>query len=377
MKKDIPEIVKRNLDTEHIMHASCKYGYHYAGEKNSHKLFSLLIGADFHHDQKRLESSVRFLNFYECLDCAINLGDTMAENFAEDDGKWYLQIISESKKPYLAVIGNHDMGNSNLVSISANGPAAYERFIKPCEKSLGFCTEGRAYYVKYFEKYKVALVVLNNYDFPDETEDGEHYKIHRGAKVFSEEQLNWLINVLNKIPTDYTLIVSFHALPFPATPLETPFTQDELTETASGNTAYEGDNLLCEIINAWVSGGNAALSCFPKKKYEGMLPDINIKADFTKRGKGLFACYLMGHIHEDIILKCDKYPYQTVIAHPSSSADTWQNYCSDLPRAEGTKAEDCLTVLSLDSKKREIRLVRIGSDFTMEMKERRYFVINY
>lgn len=375
--KNIPEIVKRNLDTEHIMHASCRYGYHYAGVKNSHKLFSMLIGADFHGDEKRFKSSVEYLNYYDCLDAAINLGDTMAENFSKNDGKWYEKMLSESGKPYLSVIGNHDMGNSDLVSISATGPAAYERFIKPCEASMKISTDGKGYYVKYFEKYKVALIVLNNYDFSDETEDGEHYRIHRATKVFSQEQITWLISVLSEIPKDYTLIVSFHALPFPATPTDTPFTQDELTETASGNTAYEGDNLLCEIINAWVLGEKADLSYSPKEKYEGKLPDINIKADFSKRGKGLFACYLMGHIHEDIILKCDKYPSQTVIAHPSSSADTWQNYCSDLPRAEGTKAEDCLTVLSLDSKKREIRLVRIGSDFTMEMKERRYFVINY
>ena len=169
MKKVIPKIVKRNLDTEHIMHASCKYGYHYAGVKNSHKLFSMLLGADFHGDKKRLKNSVEFLNYYECLDCALNLGDTFAENFSESDGKWYSEILSEAKKPYLAVIGNHDMGNSDLISISATKKDAYERFIKPCEKSLGFCTEGRAYYVKYFEKYKVALIVLNNYDFSDET----------------------------------------------------------------------------------------------------------------------------------------------------------------------------------------------------------------
>ena len=377
MKKDIPEIVKRNLDTEHIMHASCKYGYHYAGVKNSHKLFALLIGADFHGDKKRFKSSVEFLNYYECLDAAINLGDTMAENFNENSGKWYEKMLSQSKKPYLSVIGNHDMGNSDLISISATKKTAYEKFIKPCEESLGLSADGKGYYVKYFEKYKVSLIVLNNYDFSDETEDGEHYKIHRATKVFSAEQINWLIKVLSEIPTDHTLIVSFHALPFPATPIETPFTQDELTETASGNTAYKDDNLLCEIINAWISGGKTELSYSPKEKYEGKLPDITVNADFTKRGKGLFACYLMGHIHEDVILKCDKYSDQTVIAHPSSSADTWQNYCSDLPRAEGTKAEDCLTVLSLETEKREIRLVRVGSNFTMDMKKRVYFVINY
>ena len=47
------------------------------------------------------------------------------------------------------------------------------------------------------------------------------------------------------------------------------------------------------------------------------------------------------------------------------------------PRAEGTKAEDLLTVCSIDIEKQEIRLVRVGSPITMEMTERTDTVLRY
>ena len=59
------------------------------------------------------------------------------------------------------------------------------------------------------------------------------------------------------------------------------------------------------------------------------------------------------------------------------TADNWQNYCSDLPRAKGTKAEDCLTVLSLDTENRRINLVRIGSNVTVNLDERTYTALPY
>ncbi len=375
--KEIPDIVKKNLDVEHIMHASCRYGYHYAGVKNSHKLFSVLVGADFHHDSVRLKRSVDFLNYYESLDGAICLGDIMAENFAEDDGRWYTDTLSKSEKPYLTVIGNHDMGNGGPRSISATKGEAYRKFILPTDEKMQLNSKGRSYYLKSFDKYKLDLIVLNNYDMSDELSDPDHFKVNHGSKIFSQEQIDWLTDTLLGLPEDHTVMIAMHSIPFPAETVESPFTQIDPEEPAWVQTSYGEDHLLCDLIDAFTNGKRIDSEYAPIEKYRDILPTLKLNADFSSRGKGNFACYILGHTHEDLILRSKKHPDQTAIVFPSSCLDTWQNYCSDLPRTEGTKAEDCLTVLSLDTKKREIRLVRIGSDFTMEMKERRYFVINY
>ena len=55
----------------------------------------------------------------------------------------------------------------------------------------------------------------------------------------------------------------------------------------------------------------------------------------------------------------------------------WQNYDSDLPRYPGTKAEDCLTTLSVDPINRNICLVRVGSNITNTMVDRTFIAIPY
>ena len=92
---------------------------------------------------------------------------------------------------------------------------------------------------------------------------------------------------------------------------------------------------------------------------------------------GIFAAYLVGHSHIDWIGTCEKYPEQKLICFPSAANDSWQNFLSDLPRTQGTKAEDCITVLTVDMQKRCIYLVRVGSNITVDMKQRTFTAIQY
>jgi hypothetical protein len=85
----------------------------------------------------------------------------------------------------------------------------------------------------------------------------------------------------------------------------------------------------------------------------------------------------MGHYHADLLMRCRKYPDQTAIALATTAMDDWQNYCCDLPRVAGTKSEDCVTVVSVCTDFRQIRLVRLGSDVTFDMRERKPLVIPY
>jgi hypothetical protein len=78
-----------------------------------------------------------------------------------------------------------------------------------------------------------------------------------------------------------------------------------------------------------------------------------------------------------MVAKVKKYPDQNIVSFASSADDDWQNYGSDLPRAEGTKSQDLLTAVSVCTDKKEIRLVRIGSNFTMDMRDRTYITIPY
>jgi hypothetical protein len=134
--------------------------------------------------------------------------------------------------------------------------------------------------------------------------------------------------------------------------------------------------MIPDIIDAWKHGKVLKRSYAPEILAEA-LPTISVDADFSARGEGNFACYLIGHHHCDFIGWNDTYRDQRIVSLAAAAFDLYQNRWTDLPRTEGTKAEDLLTTLSIDTEKREIRLVRIGSNFTVELKERTYCVVKY
>lgn len=374
MNKTIPLIVERNKDVEHIMFASCQYGFHGLGVKNRAKLFSMLVMTDVHECQAQLNSAIDYLNHYDSLDCAICLGDMQARNYIETDGTWYTSPVLRANKNFYTVLGNHDNGNSADIRISATPQMAFEKFILPTKEKIGIDGLDKPYYLKLIDEYKVALIVLDNYDAPDTLNEKGHYAICRSKDVFSQAQTDWFISALNSIPQDYHLILAAHSYPYPTVIESGDWTQCELD--IDGDNPYGNDNMIADIVDAWIQGKSYKAEYAPIAQKE-VLPTIKVDCDFSTRGEGVFVCYLIGHHHRDVLAKCEKYPNQKVITFAAAANDLWQNYFSDLPRAAGTKAEDVLTVFSLHTEKRQIRLVRIGSNFTMDMRERTYKLIEY
>ena len=151
-------IIEKNYDVEHIMLASCRYGHHGYGKKNYRKLFSMLVTTDVHECNERLCEAVEYFNAYEALDCGICLGDMQARNFIETDGMWYTDEIKKAQKPFLTVLGNHDLGNSTAFNISATPKMAFEKFVLPTKAQIGIENLDEPYYVRLFPKYCVAVL---------------------------------------------------------------------------------------------------------------------------------------------------------------------------------------------------------------------------
>ena len=375
MEKFIPEIVKRNKDVEHMMLASSKYGLHGLGKSNFNKLFSMLVLTDIHYCDSLLDSAIDYLNYYDSLDCGICLGDIHASNFANSDGKWYTSRIMRASKNFYTVLGNHDLGNSADINISATPQMAFEKFILPTAEKIGVSGLDKPYYVKLIDEYKIAIIVLLNYDLPDDLDEDGNFQVSRTYDAYSQAQTDWFIDALNSIPNDYHLIVASHSHSYDTIALECSWTQDNL-ESGVLTNAYGNDNMITDILDAWIHGKSIKKQYAPIIK-TNILPTINVYCDFSTRGKGNFICHLIGHHHIDAISTNAKYPEQKVITLASSANDLWQNRSSDLPRTVGTKSEDLLTVFSVDTNKRQIRLVRIGSNFTINMTDRTSIMIEY
>lgn len=370
----IPAIIERNRDVEPLVYASARYGHHGFGRKNKDKLFSMLISTDLHHCAPRLEAAIAYLNAIPSLDCGLCLGDILAANYAEE-ATWYVHGVAQAQKPFLSALGNHDMGNSADVAISATTQMAFEKLIAPTAAQIGIEPLRTPYYVRFFEEYKIAILVLHAFDTPSEQDGAGHYTVHRGTEMLSQAQVDWLVRTLSAMPSGYHVAIAMHAFPYQHEPEPGPWTQKGKGLGANGWDAPYGDTaLLPTLMQAWINGTCCHTTFTPR---DARLPAIWVDADFSARGDGAFIGYFVGHYHRDVVAHCSQYPQQKIIAFASAADDDWQNYDSDLPRAAGTKAEDLLTVCSIDTVKREIRLVRIGSCFTMEMQERRYALLSY
>lgn len=386
--KNIPRIVEMNRDKEPLVQASCFYGRHAWGVRNAGKQFAMLAVSDIHRSLDRLEAAIEYLNYHDVLDCGINLGDIQGSNFSEVDGKWYTDCILKSQKPFFTVLGNHDVGESTRAEISATSQRAFEEFILPTAPVMGDGDCTRPYYARVFDTYKLVLICMDAYDAPDARDENGDFIIDRGEILFSQAQLDWLIKTLSTIPADYHLLIALHAFPFGSSFVDCSWSQKDIFRT-DGTSLYN-ENMqrlvritpygeaapLADIVNAWKHGGALQRDYVPCN-YKEILPVLHISCDFTKRGEGFFAAYLIGHHHRDAYATCDRYPDQNVIALPASALDDGQNYCSDLPRVRGTRTEDVITVVSVCTDYRQIRLVRIGSDTTFDMRKRDFFIIHY
>ena len=373
MSETIPPIVERNKDVEHIMLASAIYGVNGRGKKNVGKLFSMLAVADVHQSYKQMESAIDYLNYYDAFDIGISLGDMQAGSYSDSDGIWYRDAIHRANKPFLTVLGNHDGGNYGEYRESGTPRRTFEKFILPNRDKIGIPDLDRAYYHKCFDEYKIAIIVLTNYDYPDTKDASGEYAVDRSYEVYSQQQVDFLIRTLSELPSDYHVILCAHSHPYKKTVEPCVFSQMREYGT---NNPYGNDNMIPDIIDAWMRGTSLKKEYAPEILTE-YLPVVSVDCDFSARGNGNFVCHLVGHYHCDFVGHNEKHLDQRIVALAAAANDDYQNFGADLPRAMGTKAEDLLTAVSIHPERREIRLVRIGSNFTVDMNERTYHVVEY
>lgn len=366
-------IAERNRDVEHIVNAAAKYGVYGLGTMFP-KRFGLLITADPHRCAKQVKRAAAYMDEMDALDAGICLGDIMGASFTESDGTWYTDVVQRTKKPFYTLIGNHDGGNGSDAATCGTKKQVFEKFLMPIREQMGIPQLDKTYYSVRFDEYKICLIVLDNYDVPDERDEEQNFLIKRGVEMIGQEQANWFSQTLLEVPADYHVIIARHSITESCVPIQSEWTQTEY-QIGGSSQGYVTENLVTDVVDAWIHG--KSIECtYSSEKFPTIEP-VRVQIDFAKRGKGDFVGYLVGHTHIDWLGVCEKYPEQHVINVASCANDKWQNKSSDLPRLQGTKAEDCITVLTVDTENGCVHLVRVGSNMTYNMTKRIYTSLKY
>lgn len=367
-------IVQRNQDIDTLVDAAIFKKFRpFSGIC---KRFNFLHISDIHADADRYNNAIQYLNYKEDIVAMFVTGDIQAGNFTSDN-KWFTENLSFNVKPICLTPGNHDVGNSKKINLCGANEQVYEKFIKPIEGQAGMITNANNYWYRDFIDYKIRVISIYEYDDPNDIDpnDATQYRIFRGVRVLSQQQIDWLLNTLFDTPSDYAVIMLTHQNPATSGSL---LNRDDDWTVAGGFDPQNNLNgeTLNEIVDAWMNGTSI------NKSYEftgdaSYLPAIEVNKDFTSRGKGEFIAFFFGHTHCDSVGSFVNFPNQKYICVTCASSDINQSQFDDLSRITGNKSEDAINLASIDRDEGNIYLVRIGANVNKHLYPRKYKIIKY
>ena len=316
------DVYSRNANNIPLLQSACRYN-------NGKKDFLMCIIADSHSEEQAVQNAVALTNKIDVIDAIIHCGDITATRFDKTQILNFYNDYKHCEKPWLVVIGNHDVGNTMYLQYSATHEEIFQYYIKPMIDggilNNGEYQEGKPYYFHDFTDRKIRVIVLYEYDNPLDVADNEYwdsidydgslpqlvpgktysvgdkvnsggykdnsfickkevvtinnqydknytipyYKSGRAARVMRKEQAEWLVNTLKSTPDEYGVIIATHN---PAMLNST----NQISSKFAVNTAYKAitqgqygmeTDLISEIVNAFVKKTQLSLKVIMKSTY--------------------------------------------------------------------------------------------------------------
>ena len=300
--------------------------------------FVALFFSDLHSTSRELGRIMKFYNAYSSYFTEIMQGGDLLHSFLDDT-----QFITDNgAEAVVGVMGNHEQFNTgqyvNGVEITSwnknSQKMNYDKLIAPFLTDTGITVqEDHTYWYKDYADQKIRLIGIDNYHWREHVVmDGGAigYEYADGTMCDNGEQASWFETTLAGAKTaGYSVIVLGHA-PSIFDLIDSPFTTLDYINDIGGNQREAVD-----IVQDFIDGG------------------------------GKFVCWLHGHIHQDAIGHIKDRPEQFQINIDTCRYGTifgtlvaW----GENKKILNTMSEDVFDVISVDSNRQYLTVMRFGCD---------------
>lgn len=299
---------------------------------------TLLHFSDIHGDGRELSRILSFANAHpDVVNDVISTGDMARASWLSDFNFWSDRDVSK----VLVALGNHEY-YANLSESQDKYTVAdvIQRWVGDYASNWNVTIgSGKSYYYKDYASSGVRLIVLD---------------CNLTGAEGGEDQKTWLTGVLADAKTNgLAVIIATHYVYLGASntysTITNPFTE-AFIESEFESTYNWSPSVYTGIVQDFIDGG------------------------------GLFACWLAGHRHKDIISYPTEYPNQLIVTVCQASPDRYYPSTittSDLERTTGTATADAFNVVTVDTINHCVKIVRVGADLNTFMRPRDYTCYDY
>ena len=311
----------------------------------------ILFVTDVHDDFDAFNRALDFADSCDEIVCTVSLGDIVT--FENPTKAKATELFTSHNKPCLRVLGNHEV-MYNTGDLSTLVDTYYNNDI--VSHSGEVIDTGKAYWYKdisvnnEYETKKLRLIGIC--EFENNSVD----------VAFSDAQLNWLCNTLESCDSETYIVILSHYIGHrdnSAEPYNEYFTPKL---NMLPYKKYTGMELISKIIDAWMHGTTVSFTN----------NDTIFSHTFTGNHVNSFMGWFNGHEHSDGIWTVEDYPKQVNFNLPCTCSKWQQTGFGDLPRRQNDKTVDCITLASFDWYTHGVNLIRLGSDVTIDMRDRKY-----
>ncbi len=339
---------------------TCIYDYLLGRDGENDRRMSFLHISDTHSVDVTLLPALEILNSDPTYSFMILTGDFLPT-------ETMMQEVEASEKPVFIIPGNHDSWNEENVTYSYGQQGFREQVLNRLypngEVNFGDDVANFFYVDVTQNGCTIRVIGLDLYDF-----DNMGKPVVMNSVVFSQQQIDWLIDVLeNSGDKDGIVIMTHNGFGNSKQNTRDPnYVNEFVSINAYGwwdtyNYVGDGDAILIpSIIEAYMTGNNLTDAEFKSgHKVKKVSQMINVTTHFTGPHNN-FIAYYGGHLHFDIVEYLSEFPNQlmSIIAYGGrGKGNTW----NDLVKTNTGEDSYTINASNINFTTHEHKIVRLGS----------------